>query len=474
MIHGIRMWITAWKIWMQNKKQISKNIFFIYYFIMPEKAVIPSLVGTVSPLISTDVSKLETLARTSPFIPRNWLKCTPFLLDEQILTSQNPSTLNGEMTYELPKLATMLYDMVLQIKTPPVTTQGPSLQPSFYVDMPALAIIDFFNIIFGANQVFNVQSYDLYFRYRNWLTRERLEQINEISYGDSTTAERTSLLTNGTEANPMMMPLWLPFSNDSTCSLPIVTLSQKTRFILKTDSLDNITQKSPLNTLVPIGNYEFTLLITVVYTTGDESNYLLQLAQDNMGVSYMVHQSVRQNVDDFATRQTGAIFTARLAGMTKPLQILYFGFIPLKLINNTGRNDKFFFRPNPPAPVPPGMSPYNPIVSYREESNGLIIQRDVLRNYIRLYKHQFYFPSPGGDEVFFQTFSLQPMATNAALGYLDYTNLNNPTLYVTFGAGGTGPDPDNPAIPQVVRLIVNAMDYNFWFFKSGNLARAFN
>lgn len=441
---------------------------------MPEKALIPSLVGTVAPLLTVNVGDLQSLIRNSPFCPRQWLKCTPFLMDEQILTSQNPSTLNGEMSFELPKLATHLYDMVLQIKLPPVQTVGPSLQPSYYVDMPALAVLEYFRIVFGSNQVYDVQPYDIYFRYRNWLTRERLEQINEITYGDSTTAERTALLANGTGANPLMCPLWLPFADDPTSVFPIVTLSQKTRFILKTDSLENITQKAATNTLVPTSNFEFSLLITVVYTTGDESNYILNLAQDAMGISYMVHQSVRQNVDDFASRQTGAVMTTRLAGMTKPLQILYFAFIPLKLINNTGRNDKFFFKPNPPAPVPPGMSPYEPIVSYRMDSNGLIIQREVLRNYIRLYKHQFYFPSPGGDEVFFQTYTLQPTSINAALGYLDYTNLNNPTLYATFGVGGTGPDPDNPLAPQVIRLIVNSRDYNFWFFKSGNLARAFN
>ena len=84
------------------------------------------------------------------------------------------------------------------------------------------------------------------------------------------------------------------------------------------------------------------------------------------------------------------------------------------------------------------------------------------------------FPAPGGDELFFQNYTIQPLAVNAALGYLDYTNLNNPTLYVTFGVGGTGTDPDEPLLPQKLRLIVIGFDYNFWFFKSGNLARAFN
>lgn len=441
---------------------------------MPEKAVIPSLVGTVAPLVTVDVADQNTLAMHSPFVPRQWLKCTPFLLDEQVLTSQNPSTLNGEITYELPKLATHLCDVVLQIELPPVQTTGPSLQPSFYVDMPALAVMDYFRIVFGSNQVYDLQPYDVYFRYRNWYSREKLEQLNEMTFGDSTTAQRTALLTNGTLANPLMCPLWLPFADDPTSCFPMVTLSQKTRFVLKTQSLENITQKAAANALVPLGAFKFNLLITVVYTTGDESNFILSLAQDAMGLTYMVHQSVRQNVDDFASRQTGAVFTTRLSGISKPIQILHFGFIPLKLINNTGRNDMFFFKPNPPAPVPPGMSPYEPIVSYRIDSNGLIIQRDVLRNYIRLWKHQHYFPSPGGDETFFQTYTLAPNSTNAALGYLDYTNLNNPNLTVTFGVGGTGPDPDIPAVAQTLRLIVNARDYNFWFFKSGNLARAFN
>jgi hypothetical protein len=441
---------------------------------MPEKQVLTTLVGTAAPLLTVAVSDTDELESNSPFLPRAWLRSTPFLLDDQIISPSNLARLNADINFDLPKLATILYDVALSFAAPPVLTTGPSLEPSFYVDQLGFALIVYFRIIFGSNQIFDVQPYDLYMKYRFNLTRERLEAINELIYGDSTTAERTALLANGTGANPMIIPLWLPLSDDPTQSMPIVTLSQRTRFTLQTDTLRNITQSSVLNALTPTGDFNFNLLITVAYTTGDESNYFLSMAEQNQGLAYMIHQAVRQNTDDAFSQASGYEFVTKLSSLTKPLSILYFGFVPAKLLDNTGRNDRFFFKPNPPPPVPRGMSPYNPILGYKIDSNGLDIQRYVQRNLYRLYKRQSYFPSPSGDEIFFQPYTLNTMAVNASLGYLDYSNLNNPTIRVTFGVGGTGVDPDDPLLPQKLRLIVIAFDYNFLFFKSGNLSRAFN
>lgn len=442
---------------------------------MPERQVITSLTGTVAPLLTVDASNNSELDQASFHLPREWKKTSPFVTDDISISPTGQSNLNLELNFELPKLATQVADMILQIDLPPFTVT-PAGNPASYVDWLGFAIIDYFRTNFGSNQNFSTEAYDLYFDMRKMLNFERLDAVERMCYGDTTTAQRTALLLNGTTpGSPLLVPLWQPFSRDPMNALPLVTLSQKTRFVLKSQPLQNITVlPTPGTTLATTGNVNFTLLLTVVHTSGPEATKLLELSRDDDGIAYMIHQHVRQNGDDFASTQTGFVINCKLAGLTKPLKQFTWALIPTKLINNTGRNDMFFFNPQPPAPVPAGMTPYSPIVNWSVDANGQIIQRTVLRDYTRLYKYEQYQDGFAGEDVFVQQYAKYQHAVNASTGYLDYTNLNNPVLHITLGVGGTGTDPDTPANAQSLRVVINAEDYNFWFFKSGNWSRTFN
>jgi len=142
------------------------------------------------------------------------------------------------------------------------------------------------------------------------------------------------------------------------------------------------------------------------------------------------------------------------------------------LQDNTNRNDSFFFNPQPPAPIPLGMTPYQPITSWAIESGGQIIQRTIDQLYNRISQFGRRHPAPVGDWIFHQTYALNPVCLNEAHGFLDWTNLNNPRLTLTF-PGTTGIDVDTGAA-QTLLLVVNAPDYNWWYTKSGNITRAFN
>ena len=120
------------------------------------------------------------------------------------------------------------------------------------------------------------------------------------------------------------------------------------------------------------------------------------------------------------------------------------------------------------------MTPYNPLVNWRIEATGLVIQRQIENLYSRAYLRKNIFPSPHGENIFFQNYAYLPLAKHTTDGFMDYNNLPNPTLHLTFGVGGTGVDPDNNLIAQRLLVIVHADDYNFWYFNRGNWSRAFN
>lgn len=437
---------------------------------MPERQAITSLVGVAAPLLTVDTSAPSAIEQTSQHLPRMWLKSTPFVFDEVTLSSSTMNNIGLEVSFELPKLATLVSNIVLRTVAPPLAV-APVGAPVNYVDFPAWAMIEYFRTVFGSNQLYSTEAYDLYFKFATDLNLEKRNAVERLTMGNTTTAVRTAAVTAGAE---WYSPLWQPFDNDPTESLPLVTLSQKTRFLLKTFPLSQILQNPTNATVTMPAPFDFSLILTVIHSTGDEGAMLLSMSQGDDGVSYMIHQNVRQESDEFANVTNGYKAQSKLSGITKPIKVLKFALVPTKLVNNTGRNDRFFFSPQPVAPVPAGMTPYNPMISWNITANGQTIQREVFSEFNRIYQFFVYFPGVPGEYIYFERYSSVPHSHNAALGYLDYTNLNNPVLQITFGTGGTGTDPDTPTTAQSLRLIVNALDYNFWFMKSGNWSRAFN
>src|ERR1700690_285103 len=115
---------------------------------MPERQVITSLVGTVAPLLTVDTSNSNVLDYNSLWQPRIWKKTTPFVIDDLTVSPLGPSQLGVEMSFEVPKLATLITDMILKVVVPPSVITPPFVQAA-YVDHLGFAIIDSFRINFG-------------------------------------------------------------------------------------------------------------------------------------------------------------------------------------------------------------------------------------------------------------------------------------------------------------------------------------
>lgn len=442
---------------------------------MPERQVITALTGTAAPLLTVNAKNRRELDFASFFLPREWKKAVPFVIDYTYLdpAGGTNNTWGSELRYELPKQANLVTDLILEVNTEPhgIITPGGVIP---YSDWLGFALIEHFKITFGANQVYERKPYDLYIRARKTLGIERLESLRVQVQGDRTTAQRAALFVNGTLEEPLLVPLYLPFCDDPMMALPILCLSQKTNFELKTQALANIIQNIAGATFTSNGFPTFRLRLQQIHTTGPEGEFLLDLSRHDSGISYMIHQAVRQEYDVIQNAQALARQYIPLAGITKPIQSLTFGLIPDRFVNKTGYNDYFFFNPNPPAPVPAGMSPYAPLIGFEITANGLTICRRQRRTYNIYHIYDMYDKGFAGEDLYTENYSWWPHAVNAAMGYLDYTNLNNPTLVLELGANGTGLDPINPGVAQALRLIVNANDYNFWYFKGGNWTRTFN
>lgn len=443
---------------------------------MPERQVITSLTGTASPLLTVDTANRAALDYSSFWLPREWKKSTPFVVDEIEIPANGQTGLGIDMQFEMPKFGHLVFDLCYRWVAPPRAVSVGS--NAFYDDFLGYAALDYFRVLFSSNMLFDRQSQDLYFKFRQTYTQEKAAAIDFLVRGDQTIAQRTADFLNGVE---LWVDMMLPFSTHFNMALPIVVLSQKTRFQMRMHPLNNIVNIQPFGgggTVSTPNNGQdlFQLWVKVVHVTGNESDMLIAMSRSDSGIAYMIHQPVRQAVDDFASTQNGFVIYEKLSGITKPIRYLEWALVPTKLINQSGRQDQFFFAPQPViGPFPPGATPYSPIVGWRITANGQIVQRFVHRNYNRVYDHVKWNESPFGDEIFRQFYSMYPHSVNSACGYLDYTTLNNPVLEIITGTGGTGTDPDlGPPAAQSLRVVVNCEDYNFWFLKSGNWSRTFN
>lgn len=441
---------------------------------MPERQVITSLVGTIAPLLTVDTCDTKAIDYASIYLPRMWKKTTPFVKDDLEIQPLGNSAKNIDINFEVPKFAHFVLDMSLRTVHPPHTI-APAGNPANYVDFLGFADIDNFRVNFSSNLTYDRRKYDLYFNYRTANTSEKQTTQDQLIRGNRTIAQRTADLVNGVTT---ITDLDLPFSRHLSQALPIVVLSQKSRFTFHSEPLLNIIN-APIagTTVTPTGTYDYSLLTRVAHVTGDEADVVLEMSRAQAGIAYMIHQNVRQESDNTLTSTTtGQPVNIRLSSITKPLRFLRWALIPSKLNNNTGRNDFFFFAPTPIiGPVPPGMTPYNPIQTWSITANGQIIQRTIYRDWTRLWYWNKFHESIGGDEIFDQNYTEYPHSVNSAVGYLDYTNLNNPVLTIIVGAGGFGFDPDlGPPNAQQMTLIVNCEDYNFWYLHAGNWTRAFN
>ncbi len=441
---------------------------------MPEAQVINSLTGTASPLLLVDVSMPSELDYASLWLPREWKKTTPYVTDFQRLdpNGSQPTTLSGnELNFEFVKSSTLIDAIVGEINLPGHTVTPVNANVS-YTDWVGLAIWEKFIMKYHSNDVFELQPHDEYLRIRKTLDDRRLASMRVRCAGDQTTAQLSALLRNGTGNEPLLFPIYLPYADCTSAALPIIVLSQKTRYTIKLRALGNIIHNLSNAVITPNGPYEFKLLFELVHTTGHESEMFIALAEEVTGISYMVHQHQRQE-SEHAT-QLATKITTQLRGISRPLVYFNWGLIPSRLINNTGYNDFFMFNPSPPLPIPAGMNPYTPIDRWAITSNGQYIQREIKRGYTTYYNYDRFNFGYSGEDLYDQDYSRFPHSDNCAAGFVDYSNLSNPTLEIWLGAGGTGVDPLNPLLPQTLTCMVNCKDYNFWFLKGGNLTRCFN
>ncbi len=437
---------------------------------MPERQGLLALTGTVAPLLTVPTQSLEAVDQHSLWMPRLWKKTTPFVIDDVINQPITPQTIGNEMIFDIPKQAHLIKTMLLHVVLAPRVVAP--LGTAQYVDHLGFALVENFKIMFGANLCYEVQPHDLYFKYRKTFQNEKRDAINEMILGDMTSAQLTSALANGVE---MFIPLFLPFEEHQNKSLPLLVLSQKLRIIFKCQTLANLTHVQAGSTVTINGQDTFELILKEVHLTGSEAEKILAMSRDSRGISYMIHQHVRQNSDDFASTQNGFQIQCRMVGITKPIKAMYMALIPTKLLNNTGRNDMFFFQSNPnPGPVPAGMTAYARPVSYQINANGNIIQRVIPFRYDTIYNHYHYYNSQHGEDIMNQIYSEYPISFSSATGYNDYTNHSNPVITITMGTGGTGLDFDNALVAQSLRLLINGLDFNFWYFQNGNMTRTFN
>ena len=434
---------------------------------MSEQQLLRSNVMSISPLISDD--------KNSAFMPQGISKIQDHLYDPRYITATSVCGLGMENTFEISKQASIFTDLTLQITWPSIpVTSGTFVR---YVDFLGYAAIESYTCVYVSNKLYQYGGHYLWTRARLNYSNEKRVAINNAVLGERSGAER-SALTQSTTPIDTYTNIFYPLGLDLSMPGPSISLAQKLQNIFK---LRNMAQL--LQTDGNINSYSgfdidnksgARLLIGFRHLTEPQANEMVTMTEMDPGLAFLFSNKQLYTPTDVSkgANLTGAV-QVQIPNRGALKEYLWYA-IPKVLYGQTTNND-WFMVANKPSPVPPGMGTYNRWKQWWITSSGQYLVRTDLtypRWALNEYHRQIHTSQPG-DNINDWSFSIDPEAENAALGYTGIANQDNPTLFVEFDpATGTGINPANQQIQTLV-LIQDERQYTFVHFHRGDATEIF-
>jgi hypothetical protein len=340
-------------------------------------------------------------------------------------------------------------------------------------DFVSIAEIREVNVRYTSNLIFRYTKWYMFLRYRKWLNDERRSLVNVALAGELTDAQRSALTQAGFSTE---VDLLYPLSFDSTQSTPIFALSQKLTVSVTFEQGPAILQTD--GSITDYMNYSCSpkLRVDFYHVTEKEQRAIIGLTMMKFGIPYIVSNKEYLQLAHDVTKVPGDMtpFSIKLVGRGA-VKGFYFMLIPEMLVNQA-INNNWFMISNNPVPVPANMSPYDGLDRYEVTALGMkLVNADAgMISFNKTHYTMMYHSASYGDNIFMWSFSVDPEAENAALGYLGMANTNDTQLHLYFKTTtGTGPDPVNPANPQRLLCVIVFLGYSYIQFQGGDVTEVF-
>lgn len=420
---------------------------------------------SISPLLTSD--------KVSSFFPSGVSRVADHLRDTRFLgpNQQIANAYGNTVEWDITKQGAFFQKLYLRnVHSPQPVVSGTYVRVT---DFAALAEIKEVNVRYTSNLIMRYSKWYMFIRYRKWLNDEKRSLMNPAVGGELTDAQRSIITQNGFETLADLLYL---LSFDSTQSTPIFALSQKLTIGITFEQGPAVLQTDGL--ISDYMNYRCQpqLIVDFYHVTEKEQRAIIGLTMQRFGIPYIISNKEYLQLAHDVTKVAGDMtpFSIKLVGRGA-VKGMYFMLIPELLVNQAINNDWFMIANNP-VPLPANMSPYGGLDRFEVTSLGMkLVNPDAgLINFNKTNYTMMYHSASYGDNIFFWSFSIDPEAENAALGYLGMGNTNDAQLHLYFDTTtGTGPDPNNPANPQRLLCVIVMLGYTYVQFQGGDVTEVF-
>ena len=384
----------------------------------------------------------------SQFTPEGWDASANFHGEWKEISANSPADVGGTSIFQIQDTL-MDYggDFILKFTKPAYTTNAGTFWRM--VDFAGFQFIKSVRVSYGSNNIRNFTGYELQTYYHRML-RDRDEQDawGNVVRGDLDAATRASDLTSAVTYY-VRIPFWI---DDTRKSIPISVLAHEINIEVTWASVNEVIQTdgsivAPAPGINPVGQ---VIKAYFIHVPSDEQAYIQNQSDSEQGLIYLINDTNSDSSIGSETITAGATsHTMRLSNLKGPV-VEFLVTLRLKTDADTSLS----------ATKEPFLR--QKINTLKITGSGLDIipslEHDFLVNVVQATYHS----GPPSEFIYPLIHSTKPEDSRDHNGSLDYFNITNPQLEITFDALAAD------AVLDIIPVVKNLVQ-----FKSGDMRKMF-
>lgn len=314
------------------------------------------------------------------------------------------------------------------------------------VDFAGYQFIDNVQITYGSNFVRSFTGYELQtYHHRMLKDRDEQDAANELVRGDKSDAERAAdYLASVTYY--VDIPFWI---TDTRKAIPISVLSHEMNITIQWNTLANLVFSDGAPTTPSPAITDQKMRIYFVHVPSDEQAFLQTQSDTGNGLLYLINDLSSDAVKEVTIPSGSTTFTHRLTNYKSPVVEHIVTIRKASNVNSTTFGNDPFLREQ--------------IATITIQGSGLDIVPALEHDFLINKIFPLYHSGPPGEYIYVIPHSANPEDARDHYGSLNYFNISNPTMVLTFPAG----------LSEDHILDIQPVVKNLVQFKSGDMKKVY-
>lgn len=386
--------------------------------------------------------------RKSLWLPEGWDVSANFHGEWKDLDANTVSDLGGTSIFQIQDtLMDYAGSFVLKF-TKPAWNAGSGGSYDRMVDFAGYQFIDRIDINYGSNFIRSFTGYELQtYHHRMLKDRDESDAANVLVRGDLDPPDRATDFSSEVTYY-VEIPFWI---TDTRKALPLSVLSHEMNISVKWNTFGNLVSSdhtTPPTPSSPAINTQ-KMRIYFVHVPSDEQAFLQTQSDSGSGLLYLINDLNSDSLIETTIPSGSTSFTQRLTNFKSPVVELIITVRKASLVKSATLGNDPFLRER--------------IDSIKIQGSGLDIVPELEHDFIIHKLFPLYHSGVPGEFIYVISHSANPEDARDMHGSLNYFNITNPTIVLTFAS----------AISEDYLLDIQPVVKNLVQFKSGDVKKVY-